>query len=748
MDCESQKIHSGSYSVDDLHRTADRFPSWISLSSTGPMDQDTKLGKVLSHHYFNHGKTLVQSPGTLDIMSRSHIHGPSMAETPPSTPELTLEKSSKSVQTNPSNTRVQRSHPMVDQSTQCDAGSSMDLPSPGSHTIHRQFRPGLGGASRKPENIRTLEPGNSKSTHKCKRNESHMGDHEILSHTDNAQEYNDCNGQYIMCSIFKQTGRNQVTTVTEINSTNIAMVSGERDNPESQTYPRQVQCSERHVVPEGSNHINRVVHSPICDISNQEHLGNANDRPFRDKVQQQNTHLLLSNSRSTSPRGGRHVTFMEPHDSLCVPPTSHHDESTTENQTGQLHSVPDRPSLEQPLLVPNATQPTDRQSQKNHDKTKASKTATKQRVSHKPRTPQLTRLEIIKRRLKAKGLSERTAQSITNRCRTSTNQLYEAKWRVYTRWCAKNKIDPFKITEEQITEFFTYLSEDLHKGVSAMSGYRAVINSTIKLCTKRDVCNNFYISSQFRSFKHKILKKDKTIPKWNLTLVLNSLTKHPYEPIMQCPVKYLSWKTAFLTSFATAARVGELASISRKKLAHTHKWKSIILESHENFIAKNQDLTMDNKPRQFTIPALYDYAGPDLPDRKLCPVRAIRYYIHKTDKFRTAEKKALFISLNQNHQGDITANTLGSWIKNVIKLAYQNAEDQDLTLARATAHEVRALASSTAFKNNLSMKELNAACYWRGHSTFSNYYLREIAISQEDELKLPNVVAASFKIIR
>ena len=131
-----------------------------------------------------------------------------------------------------------------------------------------------------------------------------------------------------------------------------------------------------------------------------------------------------------------------------------------------------------------------------------------------------------------------------------------------------------------------------------MNGYRAVINSTIKLCTKRDVCtNNFYLSSQFRSFKHKQEKKNNTVPKWNLTLVLNSLTKAPYEPILECSTKHLSWKTAFLTAFATAARVNELAAISRKKVAHSHKWKSVILETHENFIAKNQDLTVDCSPR-------------------------------------------------------------------------------------------------------------------------------------------------------
>ena len=274
-----------------------------------------------------------------------------------------------------------------------------------------------------------------------------------------------------------------------------------------------------------------------------------------------------------------------------------------------------------------------------------------------------------------------------------------------------------------------------------------MINTTIQLCKNKQPGNNFYIDSLIRSLKITQPVVDHEIPKWNLNLVLNSLTKPPYEPMLSASLKHLSWKTVFLTAFATAARVGELKALDASKVAHTASWSTVTLQTHPSFVAKNQDLALDNKPRKFTIPALFDFAGPDLPDRLLCPVRSIRFYRQKSQPLRNPHKRALFISYDKNHKGDITANTIANWIKNVIKLAYENADQEQCDISRITAHELRALGASVAFRRNLSVQSINQACYWRGHSTFTNYYLRDLAMHQEDELRLPNVVAASQRII-
>ena len=209
--------------------------------------------------------------------------------------------------------------------------------------------------------------------------------------------------------------------------------------------------------------------------------------------------------------------------------------------------------------------------------------------------------------------------------------------------------------------------------------------------------------------------------------------------------KYVAWKTAFLTSLATAARISELGAISYKKLKHDENWSYVQLETTDNFLAKNQDMMLESAPRTFKVPALFDYAGPDLPDRLLCPVRAIRIYKFRFQAIR-GSKKLFFISLRPEHPKEISKNTLASWIRNTIKLAYQNSDEENKTLNQVSVHEVRALASSLSYRQNLSLQDINKKCYWKSHSTFTNFYLRDIALTSEEGLQLPNMVAASTVI--
>ena len=251
-----------------------------------------------------------------------------------------------------------------------------------------------------------------------------------------------------------------------------------------------------------------------------------------------------------------------------------------------------------------------------------------------------------------------------------------------------------------------------------------------------------------RSFRNDSRMVDKQVPKWNLNLVLNALTKPPFEPLLRTDLKYASWKAVFLTAFSTAARVSELQALSNSKFKHSENWDKVTVETSDHFIAKNQDLMIESKPRSFHIPALFDYAGPDLPDRFLCPVRALRIYRYRTKPRRSKQQRKLFISFDANHQKDITANTISAWIKNTIKLAYKLSSDDQALIHQVSAHEVRALASSVAFSHNLSLQDINRSCYWRGHSTFTQYYLRDIAMATEGTLHMPSVVAAGTKVIK
>lgn len=56
-----------------------------------------------------------------------------------------------------------------------------------------------------------------------------------------------------------------------------------------------------------------------------------------------------------------------------------------------------------------------------------------------------------------------------------------------------------------------------------------------------------------------------TFPLWDFSLVVEALTRAPFEPLAQVSFKLLSLKTAFLLAITLARRVGDLQALSIKE---------------------------------------------------------------------------------------------------------------------------------------------------------------------------------------
>ena len=142
------------------------------------------------------------------------------------------------------------------------------------------------------------------------------------------------------------------------------------------------------------------------------------------------------------------------------------------------------------------------------------------------------------------------------------------------------------------------------------------------------------------------------------------------------------------------------------------------------------------------IPALKPTLDPSLvQDRSLCPVRSFRYYLDKTKDLRKG-KKLLFVAIKEGYSKDISKATISSWIKQSIILAYQKSDQEVQTVSQVKAHEVRALAASLAFKGGVALDGIMASCFWRSHSTFTNFYLKDLCWHNGDVMKIGPVVAA------
>lgn len=121
------------------------------------------------------------------------------------------------------------------------------------------------------------------------------------------------------------------------------------------------------------------------------------------------------------------------------------------------------------------------------------------------------------------------------------------------------------------------------------------------------------------------------------------------------------------------------------------------------------------------------------------------FYTHRT-KTRDDETrlKRLFISFKPGHKGDIVKQTISGWIKGLIKSAYEKVEGDDvphLTHQNFQARELRALATSLAFHQHHSLKQIMEAASWRANGTFASFYLRDLSPAQLDTRLGPLVVA-------
>ena len=57
------------------------------------------------------------------------------------------------------------------------------------------------------------------------------------------------------------------------------------------------------------------------------------------------------------------------------------------------------------------------------------------------------------------------------------------------------------------------------------------------------------------------------------------------------------------------------------------------------------------------------------------------------------------------------------------------------------AHDIRAFAASKAFYSGVSVDEIMQSCHWKVHNTFTNFYLKDLTWSDDNNVYLGPVVA-------
>ena len=99
-------------------------------------------------------------------------------------------------------------------------------------------------------------------------------------------------------------------------------------------------------------------------------------------------------------------------------------------------------------------------------------------------------------------------------------------------------------------------------------------------------------------------------------------------------------------------------------IRHQEDWSKVSLYPSFSSLSKNQ-LARDGPDS--VAPVVITALSPSLDkslkeDRSLCLVRALRYYLNKTQELRQ-NKELVFVSFKKGFSKDISPATLSSWIK-------------------------------------------------------------------------------------
>lgn len=123
---------------------------------------------------------------------------------------------------------------------------------------------------------------------------------------------------------------------------------------------------------------------------------------------------------------------------------------------------------------------------------------------------------------------------------------------------------------------------------------------------------------------------------------------------------------------------------------------------------------------------LHEFAGSNELDAFNCPVRALNLYRKATKSIRSPAQRSLFISFNPSMSKDLKVSSISRWVKTLNSDSYKYLQtrtegvSQVYPLLRPRTHEVRAWASSLAFRSTF-LRQLLAAAYWRSPDVFISF---------------------------
>ena len=360
-----------------------------------------------------------------------------------------------------------------------------------------------------------------------------------------------------------------------------------------------------------------------------------------------------------------------------------------------------------------------------------------------------TRLATLKGLFVKLGYSRRVAECMSTNLRPSSIGCYESHWSRFVEYCRRKHLNVFEVDSRIFSKYLLHLFENERYAPSTIISHRTSIASVLRHW-KYDPATDPRLRALLRNFQLARPVQRRLMPQWDLHLVLTALLRPPFTDGANdrpsddvIDLKWRTLKTTFLLALATARRRSFLQPLCVSTCLFTRgdvqDQLVVNLLPQAGFLAKTQ--LPDQAPQWIRIPGIA-HLNPGELERMLCPVRQLQLYLRDTERIRGGRTRLLL------HWDplidDIQRTHVSRWLVEVVKEAYTRADleyDDDIR-----AHELRAIASSWAYVNQVRLEDILAAASWRSSGVFQGSYLRDMSSIADGMATLGPIVAAQHVV--
>ena len=167
--------------------------------------------------------------------------------------------------------------------------------------------------------------------------------------------------------------------------------------------------------------------------------------------------------------------------------------------------------------------------------------------------------------------------------------MYYDSWLCFVHWATGQGIDLLGPTAAQIAAFLFYLFDTHGLPPQTIKGYKSCLSSVLSSIGNAAAVQAMTVLDMITSMELQRPRMPPVLPQSVLGIVLEALSKPPYESQREASLKHLNLKTVFLLAMASARRCSKLQALvfDLQYIQFKPKGVSVTLYLTE-FMRKNQ----------------------------------------------------------------------------------------------------------------------------------------------------------------